>query len=510
MRRSSISGLLLVAALGLVSCGRPPLTGGRPYPPDFDGYGYPRAMVAWASGGNGSGTLQLIDVEHDTVNNKQDTVHSYTISGYSGSDPQTIQDFPGQQVAYVFANGGGATGTPSFQPVNTGTDTGSTPVGGIAVGTTSVYVTQDFSYVYSVSPTATSGSVGFLSVYRATDGSTTRIPLPGASKLAESPGAVSGSSSLLIFSPNASTNSNTVYQLVGIGQNSIYDCTQQLIPVGNGGGSLPFDKPINALYSSDGTSAFILNCGPECGGTTSSVTIVGTSALAAGAKAAYKPQTGCNIDASYTPSPLTVTVQNIPVPGGVTVALQDGDTLFLAGQSFLSDGHLGGTLTAIDLTGVNPTTTTVIGDGNHFRMRLADAGANGSPTLWIAATDCTLGEEGFNGGTTGCISLVPLTPYANGSGYSIYQPVAAGSLAPACQPPAPATAPTGPCIEPSGQGDAKGLAPIIGYDKIYTIEGGTVYIYATNGGGPISNVNVQVPGQAHDIEFIDGGSITGP
>jgi hypothetical protein len=191
LRRSSISGLLLVAALGLVSCGRPPLTGGRPYPPDFDGYGYPRAMVAWASGGNGSGTLQLIDVEHDTVNNKQDTVHSYTISGYSGSDPQTIQDFPGQQVAYVFANGGGATGTPSFQPVNTGTDTGSTPVGGIAVGTTSVYVTQDFSYVYSVSPTATSGSVGFLSVYRATDGSTTRIPLPGASKLAESPPAFS-------------------------------------------------------------------------------------------------------------------------------------------------------------------------------------------------------------------------------------------------------------------------------------------------------------------------------
>jgi hypothetical protein len=495
--------MLLIAAAGITSCGRPPLPYGRPFPPDFDNSGYPRAMVVWAQGGNGGGTAQLIDVEHDTVNNKQDTIHSYTISGFSGTDPVSIQDFPGQQIAYVYSDGGtSAASSPVFQPINTGTDAGSTPTGGLSAGTTSVYVTQDFSYVYSVSPSATNASVGYLSVLRRADGTVTRIPLAGASKLSPSPGAVSGASSLLIFSPNANTGSNNVYQLVGIGQNSVFDCTQQILPISTGGGSLPFDKPINALYSSDGTSAFILNCGPECGGTTASVSIVSTTALAAGAQAAYQATTGCNIESSYTPAPLTVPVQNIPIPGGVTVALQNGNTLFLAGQQFLSDGHLGGFVTAVNLSTL-ATTSTPIGDGTHFRMRLGD-----NNTLWIAAKGCTEGEQAAKGGQLGCMTMVPLI--ANSDGTFSISASSTSTAVPAC-PSAAVTSTSGlvTCVEPN-QGDAKGLAPIIGYDKIYTIEGGEIYIYSTVDGSPISNVNVQVPGQAHDIAFIDGGTDTQP
>ena len=40
------------------------------------------------------------------------------------------------------------------------------------------------------------------------------------------------------------------------------------------GAPLTFDHPVKAVFSSDGSTAYILSCGPECGGTTSSYTRV--------------------------------------------------------------------------------------------------------------------------------------------------------------------------------------------------------------------------------------------
>ena len=37
------------------------------------------------------------------------------------------------------------------------------------------------------------------------------------------------------------------------------------------GAPLTFDRPIKALFSADGGTAYVLNCGPECGGTTASI-----------------------------------------------------------------------------------------------------------------------------------------------------------------------------------------------------------------------------------------------
>jgi hypothetical protein len=505
--RGPLTLCVVLAAAGLVSCGRPPLMGNRPYPPDFDGYGYPRAMVAWDLQGSGQATLQLIDVKHDTVSNQEYTIHSYTISGFTGTNALTIQDFPGQQLAYVFADGGGSgTGAASFQPANTGTDRAGTSIPGIAPGTTSAYITGDFQYVYSVSPITTHASSGYLTTLRTSDGSEGLIPLASANKLAPSPGAASGSSSLLIFAANANNGSNNLYQLVGVGQNPIYQCTQQLIP------TLAFDKPINALYSSDGTSAFIFNCGPECGGTTASVSIVSTAAMAAAAAPVFQQKLGCNVEPTYTPPPVTIPVQNIPVPGGVTKAVQLGTTLFVTGQALYPGGEFGGFLTAIDLTGKTPAATYVIGDGIHLRMSVGDGGAPGvSNTLWIAAGgptgSCSDGEQAtLTTGITGCVTMVPIAQ--SGTGYG----VAAGACTAAN--PAPVFAGAKSCpgivIEPSGQGGAGGVAPIIGYNKTYTVEGGTVYLYSTMDGSALSNLNVQVPGYAKDIAFIDGATNTAP
>src|ERR1035438_5970724 len=37
------------------------------------------------------------------------------------------------------------------------------------------------------------------------------------------------------------------------------------------GAPLVFDRPVKAVFSADGGTAYVLNCGPECGGTASSV-----------------------------------------------------------------------------------------------------------------------------------------------------------------------------------------------------------------------------------------------
>ena len=40
------------------------------------------------------------------------------------------------------------------------------------------------------------------------------------------------------------------------------------------GAPLIFDRPVKAVFSADGSTAYILNCGPECGGNNSSVSLL--------------------------------------------------------------------------------------------------------------------------------------------------------------------------------------------------------------------------------------------
>jgi hypothetical protein len=354
---------------------------------------------------------------------------------------------------------------------------GSSP-GGPPQNLGGIYIAPNFQYVYAGNPLENGG---YLTVVRLGDGYVTRIPEPAISRLALAPGG----QTLLFFANNSNTNSNNVFQLVGIGQNSAYDCDQQILLA-----NAAYDKPINALFSSDGTSAFILNCGPECGGTTASVTVLSNSLLLNAATAAYTGAVGCNIPSPHTIAPATLTPSaTIAVPGGVTDALQTGNTLFVAGQQLQSNGYFAGTLTTIDLVTDQITGTYTIGDGFHFRMILGD-----NNTLWIGAKNCEQGEQSATGGITGCITMVPLT--ANGPD-GTYTTTDASII-----------------IEPS-HGDAGGIAPItpyqgISYNKTYTVEGGYIYIYSTADGSQISNYFAQVSGTPVDIAFIDGDTITGP
>jgi hypothetical protein len=66
--------------------------------------------------------------------------------------------------------------------------------------------------------------------------------------------------------------------------------------------------PVNAVFSADGSVAYVLNCGAECGGTQASVQILNTS--------------------TTPPTPWAL----VPVDGA-TIAFLSGSTLYVAGNS---------------------------------------------------------------------------------------------------------------------------------------------------------------------------------
>jgi hypothetical protein len=55
-------------------------------------------------------------------------------------------------------------------------------------------------------------------------------------------------------------------------------------------------------------------------------------------------------------------------------------------------------------------------------------------------------------------------------------------------------------------GDATGIAAVQGLHKIYTAEGGQVYIHSTVDGSSIDNQYVTVTGTAYDVAYMDATS----
>ncbi|HET9697344.1 MAG TPA: YncE family protein [Terriglobales bacterium] len=124
-----------------------------------------------------------------------------------------------------------------------------------------------------------------------------------------------------------------------------------------------FDRPVDAVFSSDDSKAYILNCGAECGGTTASVTVLNTSDNSLGA--------------------------NVPV-NGATVGLLDGTKLYVAGSPSGT-----GQLDVVDTSSMTRTTSGVaIANGHHDRMVLV-----GGNKLYVGSTSCTVS----NG--KGCLSI---------------------------------------------------------------------------------------------------------
>jgi len=142
-----------------------------------------------------------------------------------------------------------------------------------------------------------------------------------------------------------------------------------------------FDRPVYGIIN--GTTAYIVNCGPQCGGVMASVMV-------------------------FDLPTLTIT-STIPVDAA-TWALLNGSTLYVAGTSPTNNACTGqttaattcGRLDIVDLVSGTVTGSAVITDGFHDRMDLTVLGQ-----LFIGSHDCTnIGNVNSpSGEVRGCLSI---------------------------------------------------------------------------------------------------------
>jgi hypothetical protein len=485
----SAAAALLLAA-GLAGCGSTTYFAGRTLPPS--GLANRVLITIQYPSASSSSALQFVDAYYDIrckYNSTNCTSPAFSIAGFSGSLPTTIQSMPEEELGAVYSSGGG-----SLSLISYASEKSSGTVSGLSGLSSSIFITSNQSYIF-----ATSQQSGVLTVV---DQSSTN---PGAYTLS-APGKLyrvslnSGGSEALAFAENSNyayyplklTAAETLAYSGGPTNwpQGAVDCEPLNKPGwclfqarDSGNNALVFDRPVKAVFSADGGTAYVLNCGPECGGTKASITALPVAPMIflAGEESGTLP-TASTLGTTCTSSATGCT---IPIPGGASNALVDSSTLYVVGQQLMTDGYWGGHLTTVNLS-----TNSVVGSavsisdgspGGTSRMILAD-----DNTLWIGMTGCTSGERANNpaiyGANFGCLTMVNIAT------------------------------PTSPVVAlMPNNGDATGIAAITGLNKIYTAEGGQVYIYATGGGAyaagtAISNQYVTVTGTAYDVAYMDATS----
>ncbi len=468
-RSLSISAVAALAvAAALAGCGTTTYFAGRTLPPS--GLTNRVLIAIQNTSSTTKGALQFVDAFYDIRHSYNDKIPLFSISGYSGALPITIQNMPEEQAGAIYGSGDGSFTLVNYAQEKTGTSL--TPSNGPS---SSVFVTRNQQYVFAASQQA-----HVLSIQdRTGTGGTYSLGLPGIYRVSVNPG---GSMALAFVQ-----NSNYIYypRKLSAGQTVAYaggpgnwppaavDCEPQTAPGWclfqavdpNSGNPLEFDRPVKAVFSADGGTAYVLNCGPECGGTASSITALPIA-----------PMIYLVGQVSGTlPTQTAVNSATIKIPGGASNALVDGTTMYVIGQQMMTDGYFGGHLTVLNLAANAISIPAVsISDGEPgFTSRIIEADDN---TLWIGMTKCNNGERFNNNLPYGCLTMY------NTSTNSV-------SLLPYI-------------------GDATGIAAVTGLHKIYSAQGGQVYINSTVDGSSISNFNVTVQGTAYDVAYMDATTDT--
>jgi hypothetical protein len=439
------SALACFGFVVLAGCGQSYYFGGRALPPSGI---LNRVLIAVQNPGPlTKGSLQIVDAYYDIRHSFNDKVASFSMAGYSGADPITIQNMPEEQAGAVYGAGDG-----SYALLNYAGEKQSTTVS-LPGASSSVYISRDQRYIFAANQTAHT-----LTVQDRVLGASYGLNVPNVYRVSINP---SGSAALVFVQ-----DSNSVYSIYKLQTNqktpaNAVDCEPQNLPVYC---VLPvpgtFDRPTKAVFSPDGTTAWVLNCGPECGGKQASVSFLPVAGIIIQSGAPVPPG---------APTAVTATV---PVPGGTTDAIANGSLLYLAGQKLQPDGFFAGVLSILDTNAKAVTGNYSIADGTHLKMLFGD-----DNTLWIGSQLCTQGERYHLGATTdlGCLTMF------NTSSNSV-------------------------TMIDSYKGDATGIAAVTTLHKVYTAEGGQVYIYNTTNGASLDNSQVTVVGTAYDVAYMDAPS----
>lgn len=244
-------------------------------------------------------------------------------------------------------------------------------------GTTqSVFVWTDDKTAFAAVPSAgvTGASPGAVVRVDITAASITAIiPVPVVRFIAPSPNG----NQILAFSDNSNLVSVITPSLIGVGpQTPTQPCSSTQAAVCTVSDP-SLDHPIGAVFNSTGTTAYIISCGPECGGSAAAISVL---SLGGGS------------------TPPSFTGQVALIPGGATTALLQGTTLYVAGtppapQNSCATGlpsNLSvlaptcGQLTVVNTTTMTVTTSVQISDGTHGLLVM---GANAQ--LFVGSINCT-------------------------------------------------------------------------------------------------------------------------
>ena len=297
--------------------------------------------------------------------------------------------------------------------------------------TESMAVSVDGSTAYAAVSSApvVGQSPGALEVINLNGGSTTHIPVTSARYLVQS----HNGNRILVFSDNSDTVTVIAPSFIGTSMDPrTFVCC--------------FDRPVWGVFSSDDTTAYIMNSGPERGGQVASVQI---------------------LDLTQNPP---VAGSAVPVPAA-SIGLLNGSTLYVAGTppNMSCDSSTAatscGVLSVVDVGSMSVTNPNpvLITDGYHSRMEMGSGGQ-----LFIGARACT--NINTSSEVRGCLSIFNTS--------------------------------TSNVVIPPDNGDVTGLQAIANRNVVYVVQGGELRIYDTTT-DKLQSTQIDISGQAIDVKEVD-------
>ena len=360
MKRSILALMVvLCASLGLISCGG---GGGKKNPPS----GLEHRVLASQGVTSTStfGSLVIIDANYDILPR---------ISPLgAGSRPGLMAVSPSRNIAATFDS--------SSNTVYAVDTTKEAAIGSVHIHgpTYSMVIPTATPFGYAAVPTATVNGFTFVGAVEvmnfAAGGLTTSIAVTNAQTVITN----ANGTQVLVFSndSNSVTALSPGAAVPPVDTSCLSNTPNAVCTIIPG-----FDRPVYGIIS--GNTAYILNCGPQCGGTQASVMVFDLPTLT-----------------------ITKTIR----VAAATWALLNGSTLYVAGTSPTNHACTGqttaattcGLLDILDLSSGTVTGTAVITDGYHWRMDLTADGQ-----LFIGSHGCTnIGNvNNPSGEVRGCLSI---------------------------------------------------------------------------------------------------------
>jgi len=305
--------------------------------------------------------------------------------------------------------------------------------------TESIAVSPFATQAYAAVPTApvideAPGAVEVLNLQNG--GIAAAIPVPGAHFVVCAPDG----NHVLVFSDNSDTVTVISTVLIGTATDPRSYITG-------------FDRPVWGIFTNSST-AYVMDCGPQCGGKAAGVSVV-------------------NLGAATAASTVTVSA--------ATYGLLSGSTLYVAGTppgpntcaSTKTAATTCGRLSVIDANAMTVTGSAIIADGYHDRMQISQNGQ-----LYVGSHSCT--NISIPGGEVrGCLSIFNTS--------------------------------NGEVVIPPANGDVTGIQQITTRDVVYVVQNFGLAIYDTDTNklqvtpGDVFNNNGQVDivGQLYDVKLVD-------